>query len=171
MNPLRLPLSFLTTASIQAHFLCQEVWGQRQSGDHQPAGLLPVWNLCLRHPGPPGLLGKYLRAGDRRPRQPIRLCAHPLPRLHSYGTVPRCQLAAGTPQWQQLQVWTSVPDVDLLTAGCGVAFVFLCNVPQQQVINNHCTKLLMPLEHVVCVCLAFTEHWCSSVSMLTSLWW
>lgn len=151
MNPLRLPLSFLTTASIQAHLLCQEVWGQRQSGDHQPAGLLPVWKLCLRHPGPPGLLGKYLRAGDRRPRQPIRLCAHPLPRLHSYGTVPRCQLAAGTPQWQQLQVWTSVPDVDLLTAGCGVAFVFLCNVPQQQVINNHCTKLLMPLEHVVCV--------------------
>lgn len=32
-----------------------------------------------------------------------------------------------------------------------MAFVFLCNVPQQQVINNHCTKLLMPLEHVVCV--------------------
>lgn len=95
---------FTHAASVQTHLLRQEVRGQRQSGDHQPAGLLPVWCVPLGHPQSSGLLGKYLRAADGRPRQPLRFSRQPLQRLCPYGTDPRCQLTAGKSERQQLQV-------------------------------------------------------------------
>ena len=95
---------FWPTASLQTHLLRPEVWGQRQPGDHQPAGRLPVRGVRPRHPGPPGLLGEHLRAGHGWPGQPVGLHAQSLPRLRPYGTDPRRRLAAGTSQRQQLQV-------------------------------------------------------------------
>lgn len=92
------------TASVQTHLLRQEVRGQRQPGDHQPAGLLPVWGVPPGDPGPSGILGEHLRAADGRPRQPLRFGCQPLPRLRPYGADPRRQLSAGQPQRQQLPV-------------------------------------------------------------------
>lgn len=95
---------FTPAASVQTHLLRQEVRGQRQPGDHQPAGLVPVRCVPLGHPQPSGLLGKHLRAAGGRPRQPLRFSRQPLRRLCPYGTDPRRQLTAGPPERQQLQV-------------------------------------------------------------------
>lgn len=101
--PPSLPPHSASAANSASHLLCQEVWSQREPGDSEPAGRLPVWTV------PPGNVGSKLVLGERVRRarwrgQSVGHTAHVLPLLLATGLGQGFRLAARKPKGSQLQV-------------------------------------------------------------------
>lgn len=92
-----------SAANGAAHLLRQEVWSQREPGDSEPAGQLPVRNVSPGNARPALVLGERLRRAGRC-GQSVRHAAHVLPLLLAAGSGQSCRLAAGEPEGSQLQV-------------------------------------------------------------------
>lgn len=92
-----------SAANSAAHLLCQEVWSQREPGDSESAGQLPVWTISPGNARLKFLLGERVRRTGRR-GESVRHAAHVLPLLLTAGAGQSCRLAAGKPKGSQLQV-------------------------------------------------------------------
>lgn len=96
-------LPFPSAANGATHLLCQKVWSQREPGDSEPAGHLPVWTVPPGDAGAQLILGEHVWWAGRR-GQPVGHAAHILPLLLTPGPGQGHRLAAGKPQGSQLQV-------------------------------------------------------------------
>ena len=106
--PTLLPSSYTTlpspsAANCAAHLLRQEVWSQREPGDCEPAGQLPVRTFPPGDAEPELVLGERVRRARRR-GQPVGHAAHILPLLLTAGPGQSRRLTAGEPEGSQLQV-------------------------------------------------------------------
>lgn len=92
-----------SAANGAAHLLRQEVRSQRESGDSQPAGRLPVRTFPQGNAGLKLILGERLRRARRR-GQPVGRAAYVLPLLLAAGSGQSRRLSAGESEGSQLQV-------------------------------------------------------------------
>ena len=83
-----------SAANCATHLLRQEVWSQREPGDSEPAGHLPVWTVSPGNAGAELVLGERVRRARWR-GQPVGHAAHVLPLLLSPGPGQGRRLATG----------------------------------------------------------------------------